>query len=80
MWACLEGRKQPGSYFRSIQAPKSLPDIAVTATGGQEFSIEDFPVTFWVSDVVPVAVQCRINNPDLGGMDPVQTFELSAWG
>lgn len=39
-----------------------------------------FPITFWVSEGIPVPVQYRINNPDLGGEDPVQTFELRNWG
>lgn len=40
----------------------------------------EFPVTFWIADGVPVPVQYRIRNPDLGGEDPVQTFELKGWG
>ncbi|WP_292346907.1 MULTISPECIES: hypothetical protein [unclassified Methanoregula] len=39
-----------------------------------------YPMTFWVAEDIPVPVQYRISNPDLGGEDPVQTFELIAWG
>ena len=47
---------------------------------GNFHNLPGFPVTFWISEGAPVPVQYRINNPDLGGEDPVQTFELKAWG
>lgn len=47
---------------------------------GKFHNLTSFPVTFWVSKGIPVPVQYRIHNPDLGGEDPVQTFELTGWG
>lgn len=47
---------------------------------GNFHNLSAFPVSFWVSEGVPVPVQYRIANPELGGEDPVQTFELAGWG
>lgn len=47
---------------------------------GNFHNLSGFPITFWISEGVPVPVQYRIRNPELGGEDPIQTFELKAWG
>lgn len=45
-----------------------------------KFFEDDAPITFWVSEGVPVPVQYRFLNPDREGIDPVQMFELRDWG
>jgi hypothetical protein len=40
---------------------------------------DDAPITFWVSEGVPVPVQYQPLNPEIEGIDPVQMFELEGW-
>jgi len=47
---------------------------------GKFHNLTGFTVTFWVSGGIPVPVQYQVHNPDLGGENPVQTFELMGWG
>ncbi|MDO9326508.1 MAG: hypothetical protein Q7T80_16280 [Methanoregula sp.] len=43
--------------------------------------LEKSPITFWISEGIPVPIQYQIqNSPGADGNDPLETFELMGWG
>jgi hypothetical protein len=43
--------------------------------------LEGTPITFWVSEGIPVPVQYQIqNSPGADGDDPLESYELMGWG
>ena len=64
--------------LESVTVPAGTYPDARKYTGNL---LEGTPITFWVSEGIPVPVQYRLQNvPGLDGEDTVQMFELRGWG
>jgi hypothetical protein len=68
----------------SAQGLESVTVPAGTYPAARKFTgnlLEGTPITFWVSEGIPVPVQYRIQNlPGMDGKDRIQMFELRGWG
>lgn len=67
----------------SFEGVESITVPAGTFPNARKYSgklfDDDAPITFWISEGIPVPVQYQPLNPEIEGVDPVQIFELKGW-